>query len=540
MAMRYKARVINNPSGLAVMLNATTNSERVGTLSNGDEITVDTSKATIDGATWFHIESSNNWVLYQHKGVINLKLTKDMSSEASPTDKPSGGGITSSSGSGSSSSGMNTDGGTTTGGLLKPTYTEPSLDTGNTKEKEKEESKNNKSDGTSYVPGSSDKPTASHSASPSLAEVDRYYDNLQDGIRHGYTIPTIYRPYDVLQQNEGSYPSVVTKDNRGEIVYDYEINTNFLRNSIQKIKENLNIPSAYTREQLNVLMNQSFNRYDIVYPDYLLSGLSGVVFFTRPDIWVTDEQGKYLDQVENDPQLYYISRTNSMVLKELTLGYSGKHEFIPLLCNTCKSLDVGDETVETVDIGETFSGYKLQYARHSIRSLVSGTFNCKFQESYDLAVTHMMQGWCSYESSVYLGTLLPKTEYIGAKILDYACDAYLFIIDRTNTIKFYSKYYGVFPINVNKSVYSFDEGSPIHFPEQNITFAYFHREDLHPRIIVDFNKHSKLPYNYKLDYEPELGHGGTTWSGPPFIEVRQVPNGTPEKSDQLILRYRPK
>lgn len=518
--MRYKARVINNPSGLAVMSNATINSDRVGTLSNGKEIIVDFSMTSADGATWLRIESSKNWVVYQHNGAINLKLTKDMSSGTPSVTEPE------------------RDSGT--GVSKKPIQTKPSLQTGATTQKEKEDATSQKSDTSSYVPGSGQKPTMASSTSPEMADLNNYYNALEDGIRHGYIIPSVNRPYDVLQQNEGSYPPAITKDNRGNIIYDYEINTNFLQTSIKKIKENLNIPSAYTRDELNVLMNQSFNRYNITYPDYMPYGLSGVVFFTRPDIWVTDESGAYLDQVENDPQLYYISRTNSMVLKQLTLGYSGNHHFIPLLCNTCKSMDVSDETVETVDIGETFSGYKLQYARHSIRSLVSGTFNCKFQESYDLAVTHMMQGWCSYESAVYLGTMLPKTEYIGDKILDYACDAYYFLIDRTNCIKFFSKYYGVFPINVNKSVYSFDDGSPIHFPEQNITFAFFHKQDLDPRIIVDFNKHSNLPFVYRTDHEDALGHGGSTWSGPPFIEVRKMPNGTAAKSDQLFLRYRKK
>lgn len=516
--MRYKVRVINNPNGLSVMSDATNVATKVGSLSNGQETVVDLSKTTITGATWFRIEGTSNWALYQDKGTVNFKLVKNMSSEGNTSTGESDG--------------------TVTGGISKPIRPTPSLDTGNTSQKEKDEITAGKSDSTSYAPGSDEKPDVTTGPSSELNELKHYYSELEQGIRHGYVIPTTYRPYDVLQQNEGAYPSAITKDNQGNIVYDYEINTNFLRNSIQKIKENLNIPSAFNRDELNLLMNQKFNRYNITYPDYMLSGLSGVVFFTRPDLWLTDEKGNYLDQVENDPQLYYITKVNSMVLKQLTLGYSGQHQFIPLLCNTCKSMDVSDETVETLDIGETFAGYKLQYARHSIRSLVSGTFNCKFQESYDLAVTNMMQGWCSYESAVYLGTMLPKTEYIGDKILDYACDAYLFIVDRMNAIKFYSKYYGVFPINVNKSIYSFDDGSPIHFPEQNITFAYFHKQDLDPRIIVDFNKHSQLPFIYKADHEDKLGHGGTTWSGPPFVEVKRVPNGTAEQSDQMFLRYR--
>lgn len=524
MAIRYKVKIINNPNGLPIRENPISTSNQVGNIANGRETIVNDTRTNLDGSVWFQLEDTSNWVLYQFKGMVNLKLLKNLS-----VDTTSG----------------NTDNTQPPNNqILQTSYTTPSTETGRTQNSEK-----SVADSNSYVMGSTDKPTALVQTEPTLKELRLLYKNLEAGVKKGYTIKSSYRPYDVLQQNESSYPPVITRDKHLEYVYDYTANTNFLKSSIQTVKENLNVPSAYSRDQLNILMNSSFNRYNITYPDYMLNGLSGVVFFTRPDLYLVDDgigdkkkkntNSVFLEQVLNDPQLFYISRTNEFVLKQLTLEYSTSHQFIPLLCNTCKSLDVSDESVETLDIGETFSGYKMQYARHSIRSLVSGTFNCKFQESYDLAVTHMMQAWCSYESAVYLGTMLPKTEYIGKRILDYACSAYLFIVDRTNTIKYFTKYYGVFPINVNKSVYSYDDGSPIHFPEQNITFAYFHREDLSPRIIMDFNKHSNLPFNYKLDHEMDLGHAGRTWSGPPFVEVHHISNGTPSGTDQFILRYRP-
>lgn len=513
MAIRYRVKVINNPSGLPIRRNPNNNGTQVGMLENGKEVIINATKTSLDSSVWFRLEDSLNWILYQNKGLINLKLMQDVSSELPSTSHEE-----------TYNSSSNS--------ITKPKYDTPNIETGRVPETGSDSSIS------TYVPGLSEEPIPTGSTNDALGDLASYYSQLEQGIKKGYTIDSSIRPFDVLQQNEASYPPVFTKDNNSEYIYDYTVNTNFLKSSVEQVKRNLNVPSAYDRNELNLLMNKSFNRYNITYPDYLPYGLMGVVFFTRPDIWVTDESGAFIDQVNSDPQLFYISKTNEMVLKQLTLGYTGKHEFIPLLCNTCRSLDVGDESVETMDIGETFSGYKMQYARHSIRSLVSGTFNCRFQESYDLSVTHMMQAWCSYESAVYLGTMLPKTEYIGQKILDYACDAYLFLVDRTNTIKYFTKYYGVFPINVNKSIYSFDSGSPLHMPEQNITFAYFHRKDLSPDIIVEFNNHSKLPLNYKLDYESKLGHSGTTWSGAPFVEVQHISNGTLSGSDQLILRYR--
>ena len=509
MAIRYKVKIINNPNGAAIKEIPSISSSSVGSVANGTELIVDNVKTSIDRSVWFHVEGTNNWILYQRDGELSAKLVKNI-------------------GETQSSSGTTTDDGYQ--GNSETVYAPTKIETGRGEEDETSYSG-------SYAPGMDSQTGYVDDSSNPV-----YIDETEDGESKGYVaIGLHYR--DTLQQNSMSYPPKKGNDGNGEIIYDYTVDTNFLKDSIQKVKVNLNIPSAFDRDQLNILMNNSFNRYDIAYPDYMLNGLRGSVFFTRPDLWLLDDDGNYLDQVTNDPQLYYISRTNDMVLKQLTLAYTSSHQFIPLLCNACESLDINDESVEVFEnIGETWTGNKMQYARHSIRSMVAGTFSCKFRESYDLAVTHMIQGWCNYESSVYIGTMLPKTEYIGDKILDYACDVYMFLHDRTNTIKFFSKFYGVFPISVNKSVYSYDSGGDaINFPEQNITFAYMAKKDLSPEIIVDFNKHSsKLDPIYKADMDKDTGNPGTTWSGPPFVDIVTVSNGTTAKSDILKLRYRQK
>lgn len=488
MAIRYRVKIVNSPNGCTVNQNPAFGGASLGTLSNGDNIIVNNSKTAPDGSIWFQVEGSGGWILYQSKGNLSsVKITQDISHTTIPEDtKPP---------------------------IILPT------NTGNT-------------------------------------ELDRYYNALMKKTtqktkttQKSYTVysPSLtYRPLgmgntgkDILQQNSSQYPPVKTTEPNGENQYDfYTVIDQEMQEAIQQIKKNMNIPTAYDRLEISQLNNTAFNRYNIVYPDSLLYGLKGVVFFTRPDLWVTDDYGNFLDQVQNDPQLYYLSRSNGEVLKQLTYGYSGEHEFIPILCNKCRSLDIGDETLETSDIGETYIGYKMAYARHSVRSMAGSTFSCKFEETYDLAITHMMQAWCSYESAVYIGSMLPKTEYIGDKILDYACDAYLFLVDRTNSIRFWTKFTGVFPTNVSKSIYSYDEGSNIHLPEQSITFSYFDRDDLNPESLIQFNRHCRLPKMYRPEYDPQLGHGIPTWSGPPFVELVQEQNGANAKADVFKLRYR--
>lgn len=348
---------------------------------------------------------------------------------------------------------------------------------------------------------------------------------------------------DVKQQNSNNYPPVDHTDNEtGDIWYNWTIALNSLKNDILKIKKNLNAPSAYNRLQLAKLTNTKFNRYKIEYGDYRLKPTIGYVVFTRPDLNLFDEDKKLLPQIANDPQLYYIWRNNPTTMKQLTLDWANGHKFIPLLTNQVTALDVLDETVDTMETGETFSGFKMQYAKNSIRSLTSGSISVKFPETADLAITHMFQTWCSYESGVYRGSLIPKDDYCMYKILDYACNIYYFLMDTDMTIKFWSVYYGAFPTNVNKSIFSFDLGSDSGMSDVNVSFAYFHKLDMDTRSLVDFNNISGgvttgLAYKLNTSKDICLGGGGDTWSGAPFIEAVKTSNGI-TTVDEFKLRFR--
>lgn len=347
---------------------------------------------------------------------------------------------------------------------------------------------------------------------------------------------------DVVQMNANAYPPMSHKDTQGNIWYNWTMATSNLAKSVATVKKNLNIPSAYNRLQLAKLTNTKFNKFKIEYGDYDLKPTIAYVVFTRPDLNIFDENKKVLSQIANDPQLYYIWRNNPIILKQLTLDYAGKHKFIPLLTNQVTALDVLDESMETFETGQTFTGFKMQYAKHSIRSLTAGSISVKFPETANLDITQMFQAWCSYESGVYRGTLIPKSEYCAYKILDYACDIYYFLMDTDMNIKFWSVYYGAFPTNVNKSIFSFDMGSNSGGSDVNITFAYFHKLDCDIRCLVDFNDISggvTDGITYRPDYNPSIGigAGGSTWCGAPFVEAIRKKNGL-GTVDEFKLRFR--
>ena len=159
-----------------------------------------------------------------------------------------------------------------------------------------------------------------------------------------------------------------------------------------------------------------------------------------------------------------------------------------------------------------------------------------------MALTALHQIWCGYESAVYTGRLDPKEEYMCNKILDYAVAIYYFLADKDGILRFWSKYFGCFPTNVNESIFSYDSGSLVQFPEMNITYAYITKETMSPDTIGEFNEACKVTgvadKKYAVEHDDSLGHYGATWSGPPFIQSIYVDEGGDQKAMRFVLRFR--
>lgn len=343
--------------------------------------------------------------------------------------------------------------------------------------------------------------------------------------------------------NQNSFPKYVSKNAAtGRKYYDYTITIQKdIMQSIQAAKRNLNIPSAYSRLELNKLFHTKFNRFRIQYPDYFMNNTIGYVVFTRPDLNIFDGDAIHF-QVANDPQLFYVMNASRETARSLTKGYSGSHHFNPLLSNTVMSLDVSDESIDTLETGETFTGYKTQYAKSNIRSMTAGSISVTFPETFNMAITHLHQLWCAYESGVYRGSLKPKEEYIWNKELDYACDIYYFILDAEDmVIRYWCKYTGCFPLNVNKSVFSFSGETQINHPSLSMSYAYFAREDMNPINLNEFNRNSggeTTNFKYKAMYIPDLGGCGNTWSGTPYVAAIKRGTGFSRDADLYALRFK--
>lgn len=348
----------------------------------------------------------------------------------------------------------------------------------------------------------------------------------------------------IIRRNGNMYPSIAgVSDDSSDFKYDYTISIQkSITDAIQKEKENLNIPSAYTRRELNKLFHTKFNRFRIQYPDYFMNNTIAYVVMTRPDLNLFSSGFTPHEQISNDPQMYYIMNADIETAKTLVKNFSSAHHFNPLLSNTLTSIDVSDESIDTLETGETFTGFKTQYAKSNIRSMTAGTINLKFPETYNMAITHAHQIWCTYESCVYRGTMKPKDKYIWGKELDYACDIYYFLLDVEDMIiRYWCKYTGCFPLNVNKSVFSYDAGSQLNHPELSVTYAYFAREDMSALTMSEFNNNAGgnvTNFKYRSNFVPSIGVCGNTWSNAPFIQTITQSDGMGNTSYLYALKFR--
>jgi hypothetical protein len=363
------------------------------------------------------------------------------------------------------------------------------------------------------------------------------------------SMPSSTPTYDII--NSKNYP--VNRGSKEDPIYDYSTNIDNITAPggvsgeayLREIRENLNIYSAWSRSDINNKYHTEFNRFKLDHPDIFLRNTMGFIVFTRPDLNFLDDEGNLLDEISVDPRVAYIAKNNIHLVQSLTHVYDGKsgHNFNPFLSNLAQGIDVVDDAVDTLDTGETFTGYKFQYSKHNIKSISSGGLNIKFKETFDLGITNLFQLWVDYQSNVYRGVFVPKENYIWFRNIDYMCNIYYFLLDQDGeTILFWSKYFGVFPTNVPKSSLAYDAGSQVQLPEMSVSFNYIYKEDLSPSTLVEFNKDAGVSNNKGITYLPtynsSLGHSGKTWVGVPFVSSYYDTNGISANSYRFKLRFR--
>ena len=310
---------------------------------------------------------------------------------------------------------------------------------------------------------------------------------------------------------------------RDSYLTDYE----FVQDALKAVHNNLNIPTA--RSSVVDLKNSymtKYNRFKIAFADDQLTKTFAHVFFTRPDLNIftpgSDENLKLNSQTSIDPLFTYLYETDRNILASLTRRLSVNHDFNFLLSSKAGSFELNDEELTTVEHGETYTGHKMKYGKHTIASKTAGSFSINFSDDSDLRVYKMHKAWIEYISKVYRGIFKPHPEYARERVLDYPVSAYYFLCGPDGeTIIYWSKYTGVFPSSIPNATLSWTEGSILNMPKYSIQYQFSWKDDFNPLSLAEFNLNSKNynSYKYLKTYEPTLLSTGKTFTGAPFVET---------------------
>jgi hypothetical protein len=301
-----------------------------------------------------------------------------------------------------------------------------------------------------------------------------------------------------------------------------DMKTDF-KDSMDAIKDEFNISI-----DRNTIVHK-FNRFRVPTPDNELTTSIGYVFFTRPDLNLTAEYhsptGSASGVAEASPLMLNMLSSHAGLASYL-MGKSGSqadnsHSFIPILTHCCTGFDISDETLDTVETGETFTGWKMNYGTSLVRSKSAGTVNIGFTDDNMLSVFKLMKTWIEYISSVYRGLITPKQEYVNRHILDYAISIYYFLCNATGEdILFYTKYTGCFPTAAPSSNFSDTLGNRVHRPNYSVPFAYARKDDYNPLIIAEFNYLADTGnFRYLPIYNKESLRVHKSFVGAPFVDT---------------------
>lgn len=328
-----------------------------------------------------------------------------------------------------------------------------------------------------------------------------------------------------IVQNDSNYPKSLGQVN-GIYQYDYTIDCSKIK-GIKKLSDLRKVENM-DANTIKSVFNKSvtyYNRFKVALPDETLSRGFMHVFFTRPDCNLLNESGSgLLTNIKNDPSLFYLYKRKPKLVKELVLDNGMSHDYLMLLSNKANNFTVTDEGITADKYGKTFGGYTVAFGRRKDSEL-GGTFDISYTDTRDLDILNLHKLWIDYINNVYRGKWVPKTSYIYNKIIDYACSVYVVLTaEDFETIIFWTKYYGVFPVNVPYNALSWTSGAPISKPEISVTYNYSWKEDMNPLTLTELNvntfrKNKPKKITYSPSWNPKHYHAGYTWVGAPFVET---------------------
>lgn len=380
--------------------------------------------------------------------------------------------------------------------------------------------------------------------------------------------------------NSESFPAKATPSSGTTPArYDYKIqvgDTKFpmmvsLEDKLMEARSALGIPVHGNNDIARAMKYYMYNRFKTPDPNLAHNRSFTYVFFTRPDLNLLNYNGGANNQVRNHSEAAMLWRRNPDLFKLLTdyKRCQDSNNFNMLLSSNVTSFDIQDEQLTTAEAGRSWADYVMTYGE-GYTGRTAGEFTCNFTETSDYSIINLLKLWITYIDNVHRGAWKPSYNLYGGegvaydsnashvytKSLDYASSAYVFKCGPDGSdVLYWTKYFGVLPINTGASALSWELGTPVgDAPKLNIRFKYSCKKDLSPISLIEFNSAANITDAkdavFEDSYYPNYGHSARPFVGPPFLELNfedpkpfrsdgGVNTGPSAPKSSIRLRFKP-
>lgn len=321
------------------------------------------------------------------------------------------------------------------------------------------------------------------------------------------------------------------------------------------MKAIINSANIRSPEQLNELRYNYFARYGMLDMAHNHSGSREYLFFTKPDLHIFDthsyainKQLKDVTFFKNAIDQYPMSLLGLQQTLNKDISYPHRYQpstkFIPLLSNhVTSSLDLPAIAATETENNTSLFQVKTTYRDSSEQSDFGFDFSLEFWDTRYLDVYMFFKAYDEYcRQEFYRNVTPPKLSYITDRVNCKQFSIFKIIVDDTNTIIFYGKVTGVFPMGVPREAMSnFDGTIKITVPmkAQFVT-------DMDPIILEELNRLTLASYDGRAQesalaflplYNKYQNIADSRWGIYPFIKKIGARKGAPDEEKLYKLMW---
>lgn len=260
---------------------------------------------------------------------------------------------------------------------------------------------------------------------------------------------------------------------------EYNANTNADIIAMLK-KEGIGIGGA---KLTDVERHLKFARVPRIDPVNKVGHTHEYIFMTKPNLVLYGDKGA----LAYSPLFREVKEKNPFVFNSLSITQGHESPFIPLISNYKRSnVDIPEISVSSdYETAKNMFGSSMFYRGPSYESDESFEFSIEFEDNKYLEVYMWFRLFDEYERMKHYGLIETPVAYIQDRIIHDQMAMYKFIVaDDGMSILHYSKFYGVYPKNVPRNVFSdMPDDGILRF---TIQFKCSFVEDMDPTIIGDF------------------------------------------------------